>query len=336
MTAPTGLAYVAYHRLAGRPSVIVDGSPAEGTTLTLTHWPGYPAPAGLARDLSAQMAFAYLDAGAGLHGPAAAVSNNHFDQDGLAGLFALARPEAAQERRAVLLDLAAAGDFATYTSRAAARISMVCAAYADQKRSPLQLASDEDERCEQLYSELLARLPELCDHTGRFRALWGEEDAALARSEELIASGRVTIREYPDADLAVVDVPEDVSLPGGHRFAHLWYPGLHPMAIANATGRFAVLTRQGHWYRFHYRYETWVQYCSRRPRARRDLRPLAAALGELEPAGVTWTARPSGALEPVLEPAGGAESRIPPDKLLELVRAHLARSPADWDPYQAG
>ncbi|MBO0774337.1 MAG: hypothetical protein J2P35_23030, partial [Actinobacteria bacterium] len=245
-------------------------------------------------------------------------------------------PEAAQERRSVLLDLAAAGDFATYRGRAAARVSMVCAAYADQQRSPLQLASDEDERCEQLYTELLARLPELCDHTGRFRALWGEEDAALARSEALIASGQVTIREYPDPDLAVVDVPADVSLPGGHRFAHLWYPGLHPMAIANATGRFAVLTRQGPRYRFYYRYETWVQYCSRRPRARRDLRPLAAALGELEPAGVTWTARPSGALEPVLEPAGGAESRIPPDKLLELVLAHLAGSPADWDPYQAG
>ncbi|MGE5134134.1 MAG: DUF6687 family protein [Gemmatimonadota bacterium] len=335
MTAATGLVYVAYHRLAGRPNVIVDGSPAEGTTLTLTHWPRYRAPAGLARDLSAQMAFAYLDAGAGLHGPAAAVSNNHFDQDGLAGLFALACPEAAQARRAVLLGLAAAGDFATYTSRAAARMSMVCAAYADPARSPLRLAGDDDERCEQLYTELLGRLPELCDHPGRFRALWGEEDAALTRSETLITSGRVTVREYPDVDLAVIDVPENASLPGGHRFAHLWYPGVHPMAIANATGRFAVLIRQGRRYRFCYRYETWVQYRSRRPRARRDLRPLATALGELEPAGVTWSALPSGALEPVLEPADGAESRIAPDQLLELVHAHLARSPADWNPYPA-
>jgi hypothetical protein len=334
MTVGTGLVYVAYHRLAGRPSVIVDGSPAEGTTLTLTHWPRYRAPGGLARDLSAQMAFAYLDAGASLHGPAAAVSNNHFDQDGLAGLFALACPEAAQARRGVLLDLAAAGDFATYAGRVAARISMACAAYADQERSPLRLAGDDDERCEQLYTELLARLPELCDRTDRFAALWREEDAALTRSEALIASGRVTIREYPDLDLAVIDIPEDVSLPGGHRFAHLWYPGLHPMAIANATARFAVLTRQGPRYRFRYRYETWVQYRSRRPRARRDLRPLAAALSDLEPAGITWSALPSGALEPVLEPAGGAESRITPDQILELVLAHLARSPADWNPYQ--
>lgn len=335
MSVATGLAYVAYHRLAGRPNVIVDGSPAEGTTLTLTHWPGYRPPAGLARDLSAQMAFAYLDAGAGLHDRAAAVSNNHFDQDGLAGLFALACPEAAQARRALLLDLAAAGDFATYTSRAAARISMVCAAYADRKRSPLRLASDDDEQCEQLYTELLGRLPELCDHCDRFRALWGKEDAALARSEALIASGRVKVREYPDVDLAVFDIPEDVDLPGGHRFAHLWYPGLHPMAIANATGRFAVLSRQGLRYRFHYRYETWVQYRSRRPRARRDLRPLAAALSALEPAGVTWPAQPSSALEPVLEPAGSAESGIAPHEILEMFLAHLARSPADWDPYQA-
>src|SRR5579875_1328473 len=103
MTAPP-LDYVPYHRLDGRPNVVVDGSPTDGTVLTLTHWPGYAAPPGLARDLSAEMAFAYLDAGAGRHGPARAVSNNHFDQDGLVGLFALARPEEAEPRRRLLED----------------------------------------------------------------------------------------------------------------------------------------------------------------------------------------------------------------------------------------
>ena len=54
------LEYVPSHRLEGRPHVVVDGSPAEGTTLTLTHWPGFPAPEGMEADLSAQMAFRYL------------------------------------------------------------------------------------------------------------------------------------------------------------------------------------------------------------------------------------------------------------------------------------
>ena len=33
-----------YGDLAGRPNVIVDGSPAEGTVLCLSHWPGIPTP----------------------------------------------------------------------------------------------------------------------------------------------------------------------------------------------------------------------------------------------------------------------------------------------------
>lgn len=44
--------YVPYHRLDGRPNLIVDGSPTDGTVLTETHWPGYPPPAESANDLS--------------------------------------------------------------------------------------------------------------------------------------------------------------------------------------------------------------------------------------------------------------------------------------------
>ncbi len=61
--------------------------------LTLSHWPRTATPRGLARDLSAEIAFAALDRGARWRG-ARAVSNDHFDTDGLAGLFALADPEA--------------------------------------------------------------------------------------------------------------------------------------------------------------------------------------------------------------------------------------------------
>ena len=43
------------------PNVVIDGSPNENTVLTLTHWPGYPQPSGFHFDLSAEMAFQYLD-----------------------------------------------------------------------------------------------------------------------------------------------------------------------------------------------------------------------------------------------------------------------------------
>src|SRR5690606_11234720 len=52
--------YVPYHELAGRPNVILDGSPTEGTVVTISHWPGHPPPPEVADDLSAQMAFRML------------------------------------------------------------------------------------------------------------------------------------------------------------------------------------------------------------------------------------------------------------------------------------
>ena len=76
------------------PNVVVDGSPNESTVLNLSHWPGVPAPNGLARDLSAEMAFAYLDTPPE-HPAAEIVTNNHFDQDGLISIFALTDPAAA-------------------------------------------------------------------------------------------------------------------------------------------------------------------------------------------------------------------------------------------------
>ncbi len=335
MSEPASLHYLPYHRLDGRPNIVVDGSPARGTTLTLTHWPRQPAPQGLARDLSAQMAFAYLDAGARLHGPATAVSNNHFDQDGLVSIFALTHPHEALARRDLLEDLAASGDFATYKDRSAARLSAAVAAYADESRSPLRLEGDPSERAAQLYTELLGLLPELCDHPERVRPLWADDDDALARSERLVATGAITLSERPDVDLAVFDVPAGLRLAEAYRFAHLRYPGPHPTALANATGRFAVLVRHGGQYRFYYRYESWVAYRSSRPRPRRDLRPLAEELSALEPGSVTWSAQPSGALEPVLAPVEGRPSGIDPHALLDAIVLHLTRAPADWDPYRA-
>lgn len=330
---PPPLLYTPYHELAGRPNVVVDGSPTAGTVLTLTHWPGYQAPAGLEADLSAQMAFLYLEQGRQLHADAQLVSNNHFDQDGLAGLLALAHPVRAVPRRRLLEDLAAAGDFAVYTDRNAARVSMAVAAFADQDRSPLRLETGSMARTAQLYEELLELLPELCDHPEHFRTLWEEEDAGLTRSEELIESGKVTVVERPDLDLAVVDVPEGEELAGGHRFPHQWEPGLHPMAIRNATDRTALLVRQGRHYRLTYRYEGWVQLRSRPVRARRDLGPLAAALTAEERGNGVWVYDGSADLEPAVH-LNGEESDMSPERFLDLVVTHLESAPADWDPYR--
>jgi hypothetical protein len=321
------------------PSVVVDGSPAEGTVLCLSHWPGIGSPEEFWADLSAEMAFRYVDGGGGRHGTASVVSNNHFDQDGLVGVFALSSPEEAQARRALLIEVARAGDFAVTESRAAARVSMVIAAYADPERSPLAGlpdSSDYEGQTAALYAELLGLLPELCDHPERFESLWGEEDASLDASAAALASGSVTIEEVPELDLAVISVPEDAPDAGGHRFGGMWIPGLHPMAVHAATERGAVLTVRGRHYQFGYRYESWVQFRSRPVRSRVDLVPLATALSAAESAAggsVTWRADRVSGLTPALGPAGGEESALDPVAVRSLVEAHLSDAPGAWDPY---
>lgn len=317
-----------YGELDGEPNVVVDGSPAEGTVLTISHWPGTPAPPALHADLSAEMAFLALQhpellAGADL------VSNNHFDQDGLAGVFALVDPEEAVARQARLVDVAGAGDFAVYRDRDAARISMVVAAYADPARSPLELPGDYPSMCAALYEELLPRVPELCDHPERFRSLWEDEDAALAASEAAIESGAVRIEEVPALDLAVVTLPPGAPDGGGHRFGGEWASGLHPMAVHNATSRFAVPTSFG----LAYRYETWVQYRSRRPRPRVDLAPLASELNAEESSGGTWVFDGAAALTPRLHLQPAIGSSLSPDDFRRRVERALRESPPAWDPY---
>jgi hypothetical protein len=327
-----GLRYAPYDELAGAPNVVVDGSATEGTVLCLSHWPNTPAPPGLEADLSAQMALAYLDR-FDRHGSAELVSNNHFDQDGLMSVYALVEPDAARARRDFLVDIAAAGDFATYTARDAARISMVIAAYADPDRSPLAIDAGDDRVCV-LYQEMLGRLPELIARPDRARGLWEDEDATLTASELLVRSGAVRIEEDAELDLAVVFVPPGAPDAGGHRFGGgRWAKGLHPMAINNATSRLAVLTMEESRYEFSYRYESWVQYRSSVPRPRVDLSPLAAELSAEEPGDARWIFEGVSELSPRLSLEGATESVLAPDDFRARLTAHLRSAPPAWDPY---
>ena len=110
--------YLGYNASRTVPNVVVDGSPNEGTVLTLTHWPGIAQPVGLAADLSAQMAFGFVRSG--VSAAADVVTNNHLDQDGLVAMYALVAPAEALRYQKLLIDVAAAGDFGTYRYRQAA------------------------------------------------------------------------------------------------------------------------------------------------------------------------------------------------------------------------
>ncbi len=321
--------FVPYQLLDGRPSVVVDGSPAPGTVLTVTHWPGYPPPAGIEDDLSAQMAFHLLERPDLVPGGAEAVSNNHFDQDGLVSIYALVAPDDAVRRRTFLEDVAFAGDFGLCRDRDAARVSMVLYALANGDDLPADYA----ERTGVLYEDALGRLPELCDHVERHRDVWGDEDATLEASDAAFEDGRAVLEERPDIDLAVVTVAEDTPHTGGHRFGHERVSGLHPMAVNTRTERVTLARLRGRRYDVELRYEGWVQLTSRPVRLRRDLGPLAARLQDEETGDAVWSATPVGGLLPRLQLGDGQESSIVPDRFLELLSDHLRTAPPAWDPF---
>jgi hypothetical protein len=321
--------------LAERPHVIADGAALPSTVLTLSHWPASPTPPALADDTSARIAFRYLDSVEDWPAPET-VSNDHFDQDGLVSVYALVAPDQARARRAFLEDVAAAGDFATFADRDAARVSFALAALADPDRSPLGAGLFEapyPELCAGLYEELLGRLPELVDDVEAHRPLWEEEDAALTAAENALAAGDVTVDEVPDLDLAVVRVPTGEPASLATRFSSRQDAACHPAAINNATTALRVLVLHGRRYELVFRYESWVKYVSRRPLPRVDLGPLAEQLEGEERNGARWSFDGVAALVPSLHLAEGHESDLDPTRLRAMVERFLATAAPAWDPY---
>jgi hypothetical protein len=320
-----------YNESRSRPNIVVDGSPNEGTVLTLTHWPGFVQPPGLEADLSAQMAFQFVRGNQ--PPPADIVTNNHFDQDGLVSMFAFVAPAQALRHEPLLTDLAAAGDFGTYRFREAARASMALWTYANPERSPIaaQLTGSYPEQCAVLYEAMLPRLVDLVTKPERYADLWADEDAELTATERALASGAISIDEHPAVDLAVVRIASDEPEHTGHRFAADQQHGAHPMAINNATSCFRVLRIHGQRYEYTDRYETWVQYRSRRPLPRVDLRPLADQLTSAETGAGTWTASAPSTLEPQL--TSPDRSTLDSKTVVDLLTHHLASAPPAWDPY---
>lgn len=320
--------------LDGLPNVVVDGSANPSAVLTLSHWPGASTPSEVRDDLSAQIVFRALEHPNWFEGVSASTTN-HFDQDGLCCLFTLARPELAVPRRSLVVDVARAGDFATFEERDGARIAMAIAAFDDPELSPLgsALATLEyPEMSARLYEHTLPLVAEMIDRPDRWRSLWDAEDAHLGESLDAIANGAVSIAEHREVDLAVFTVPFTWTPRPTHRFTQRGVHAVHPMAINSSTDCLRTLVVQDQRYQLECRYETWVMFASRPVRARPDLRDLVPVLDALEPGGVHWTASSPAALTPTLQPIDGT-SDLAPDVVISTICDHLATAPAAWDPF---
>lgn len=316
--------FLPYSRLDSLPNIIVDGAPARHTVLTLSHWPKSGTPAELKADTSAEIVFNYLDTPR-FHVDADIVSNNHFDEDGLVGIFAMLQPVLAGRHRDLLIDVAQAGDFGVFADRRAARIALTISAYADADTSPLAgslFTKPYVERAGELYVRLLDILPRLLTNPEEYRPLWESEDQKLSASEKLIEQGIVTIEEWADIELAVVRMPEE-----------LMPADCHPFAIHNRTACSRLLILRGRRVEFQYRYESWVQMKSRKPAPRVDLSALADELNQEEGSSGQWVFDGVDQITPRLHLEGSEDSSIPVDAIVKCIAHHLQTGRPAWNPY---
>lgn len=323
--------YVPYTELSGVPNVIVDGAPQDDTVLTLSHWPGSTSPPEFRADTSTEIVLNYLaEPGAKKqYAPQArAVSNNHFDEDGLCSVWAMLHPKRALKRRELLVDVAQAGDFNTYRRPQAAKVVFTIRSHADPAISPL--ATDlqgDDGTGSARYQALLPLLESFLEDTDRYGPWWDEEWSAMLRSKTAMVMGEIELREIPHVDLAIAETPDP----------------LHPMVLYNSTERLRVLTAlPGGFYCLRYRYESWVQYASQPVMPRLDLAPLLPRLQQLEKGNVTWTfdsiADVTPALQPLATDGQPGPSSLDLDTLLDELIAYYEREQANpvlqWDPYR--
>jgi hypothetical protein len=333
MTSPSSelLVYVPYHLLGDKPNIIVDGSGNENTRLTLSHWPGNDTPSQFKADLSAEIVFNFLDRGE-IPADVNAVSNNHFDEDGLVSMYSLINPDDAQEMRDFLIEVARAGDFGKCDDRDAARVSFVINAWTDPERSPLNrtmFSGTHSQLDATLYEELLVRLPNIIYRLGSFEEFWKADDAFMDLTEDAIDKGLIEIEEDEEHDLAIITIPDGGIHGQGRPPSHSksWISTVcHPMVIHNRINSHRVLVIQQRRYQFYYRYESWVDYRSKPILPRVDLDYLCMRLNELERGSNHWKFSGIDDIIGRLSMNERSDSRLSPLQFVDLLKTAL-RSP---------
>lgn len=327
--------YVPYGpELEGVPNVIVDGLANAATVLALSHWPRSATPQALKADTSAEIVFNYLrspDAEA-LRGGAEAVSNNHFDIDGLMGLWAMLNPEEALDHAELVVAIAECGDFERWSGEHAAKA--VCALHGLESMvsSPLHegLAAivDPAERTAYLYNEMLPFVPALLRDVDSVEEFWHDEYERIATGRRLFDVGNAGLKEIPEVDMAVFTLAEDV----------------HPIAINERTQcSRVVLVIEEFRYLVRYRYESWVEYQSREMPPRIDLVPFADFLQTFEGNPGYWKADDVASIVPLLrlqdEGKDVVPSSITPGLFVNLLAQFLNDNAEDesllWSPATA-
>jgi len=278
---------LAYAGAAGAPEphLSVDGMTPKGPNLS--HWPGNRTPPQWRADLSTAIALRFARAPAAdraaFLGDARHVVNDHYDTDGFGSLLAVLEPEVAFRHEELLLAAAAVGDFGVWVSWRAFAIDRIIKRLADAEspvRGVFRGIDDPDELSLRRYQWLMERGESLFQHIGSYRVLYEDEMAEVQEEIEHGLRGAIHLEQFSRAGLSVLtsDSPR------------------HRMTLNTLAAAFRVLhavdTGEERYFRYHDRTESWFDLVTICAPPRRDLRPLAQKLTELEPPrdGASWQA----------------------------------------------
>lgn len=326
--------YLGLDEIGDEAHIMVDGAPRPHSALLLSHWAISPTPRHLWRDLSAEIALAYLLDQGTWDSSASAVTNDHLDVDGLVGLFFLTNPEVALEHSELLVEVARIGDFGVVRSMQAAEITWVLDALmedpdlaivglADSAVTP-DIATTASHRALLQVFERIIKAPE------QYAAIAGTARARFEKTRDDLDRGAITLEESLEHDLCIVHVGEQAHSVAGSE-GHGVQLGLDTRVIHSATDASRILLCRDGRYVYYDRYETWVRYVSRHRHMRRDMTQLARDLSERDV--VQWTADPASSLAPVLRHDDRA-SKMNASMLAGRLADYLTRAPIGWDPFR--
>ena len=247
--------------------------------LNLSHWPGHSTPPDLRRDLSTEIAFAFLELPAArqaeLTANCEALVNNHFDTDGVCAAFALLQPDLARDHAQALIDAAAAGDCFRAPTDAAVCLDITIQSFADLTRSPIatELAGLESAaRYERATLELFDRLGAMLQPGGLepYEHLWSAPLARLHTDQEDLRKAAFDELVHLDAGVYQASAPFD--------------PGRHAVFSASDLDRVLLLGQDaaGCTARLLINTTSWFDLPTRRAQARPDLASLCSEMNELE------------------------------------------------------
>lgn len=320
--------------LDGVPNVAVDGRGNDATSLELSHWPGNATPPELKADTSTEIVLNCLRSPerdrhlAGLD----AVSNNHYDIDGLLSIWALLHPDDAIAHADLAVAIAECGDFERWSGEQATRMTCALNGLESQPGSPLleglDPSADHLSRTAHLYRAALPLVSNLLDDTGAYDEYGRDEYARVESARDTFEQGEAIVQEIAGLDLAVVQLPDD----------------LHAIAVNEHTPCTRVVrVLPGQRYEVRYRYESWVELVSRTPPPRIDLQPFADLLQTFEGNDGEWTADPVDAIVPRMRLSGPegdvSSSSVTPTLFVRLLARFLTDNAENdellWSPSRA-